>query len=106
MRISPAYSEDCYLNINADRNKFDATVLDQQIRPLLIKYISVDFKKVGIAGENYFEVVSGIAVGTRVVSGSFQAIRELEDGSRIEIDEPAESELRTTVNGSGGGDDQ
>ena len=58
--------------------------------------------EVGIAGENYFEVVSGIEVGTRVVSGSFQAIRELEDGSRIEIDE---SGSRTAVNGNGGRDD-
>ena len=58
--------------------------------------------KVGIAGENYFEVVSGIEVGTRVVSGSFQAIRELEDGSRIEIDE---SGSRTAVDGNGGRDD-
>ena len=61
--------------------------------------------EVGIAGENYFEVVSGIEVGTPVVSGSFQAIRELEDGSRIAIEETAELELRTTVNGSDGGDD-
>ena len=51
-------------------------------------------------------MVSGIKVGTRVVSGSFQAIRELEDGARIKINETAESELRTTANGSGGGDDQ
>ena len=58
--------------------------------------------EVGIAGENYFEVVSGIEVGTRVVSGSFQAIRELEDGSRIEIDE---SGSRTAVDGNGGRDD-
>ncbi len=45
--------------------------------------------EIGIAGENYFEVVSGIELGTTVVSGSFQAIRELSDGSRIRIDGPA-----------------
>jgi HlyD family secretion protein len=41
--------------------------------------------EIGIAGDNYFEVLSGIEAGAEVVSGSFQAIRQLVDGSRIEI---------------------
>lgn len=56
--------------------------------------------EIGIAGENYFEVVSGIELGTTVVSGSFQAIRELSDGSRIRIDGPAPA---ASVNGDGSG---
>ena len=56
--------------------------------------------EIGIAGENYFEVVSGIEVGTTVVSGSFQAIRDLQDGSRIQIDGPAPA---AAVNGDGSG---
>ena len=59
--------------------------------------------EIGIAGENYFEVVSGIEVGTTVVSGSFQAIRELQDGSRIQIDGPAPA-AATNDDGSGGSD--
>lgn len=59
--------------------------------------------EIGIAGENYFEVVSGIEVGTTVVSGSFQAIRELQDGSRIQIDGPA-PEAAVNGDGSGGSD--
>ena len=59
--------------------------------------------EIGIAGENYFEVVSGIEVGTTVVSGSFQAIRELQDGSRIQIDGPAPA-AATNGDGSGGSD--
>jgi HlyD family secretion protein len=43
--------------------------------------------EVGIAGDNYFEVLSGLEEGEQVVSGSYQAIRELEDGSLIEIEE-------------------
>ena len=54
--------------------------------------------QIGIAGENYFEVVSGIELGTTVVSGSFQAIRELRDGSRIRIDGPGAA---TATNGDG-----
>lgn len=54
--------------------------------------------QIGIAGENYFEVVSGIELGTTVVSGSFQAIRELRDGSRIRIDGPGAA---TATNGGG-----
>ena len=59
--------------------------------------------EIGIAGENYFEIVSGIEVGTTVVSGSFQAIRELSDGSRIRIDGPAGGGANREE-GSGGND--
>ncbi|WP_419939943.1 efflux RND transporter periplasmic adaptor subunit [Candidatus Palauibacter sp.] len=59
--------------------------------------------EIGIAGENYFEVVSGIELGTTVVSGSFQAIRELQDGSRIQIDGPT-PEAAVNGDGSGGSD--
>ncbi|WP_428103827.1 efflux RND transporter periplasmic adaptor subunit [Candidatus Palauibacter sp.] len=60
--------------------------------------------EIGIAGENYFEVVSGIELGTTVVSGSFQAIRELSDGSRIRIDGPAPAASVNGDSGSGGSD--
>jgi HlyD family secretion protein len=39
--------------------------------------------EVGIAGDSYFEVVRGLEAGTRIVSGTFQAIRELSDGDPI-----------------------
>ncbi|WP_419940877.1 efflux RND transporter periplasmic adaptor subunit [Candidatus Palauibacter sp.] len=45
--------------------------------------------EIGIAGDSYFEVISGIEAGTTIVSGSFQAIRELEDGGRVRIDRAA-----------------
>lgn len=38
---------------------------------------------VGIAGQEYFEVVSGIAEGDTVVSGPYQIVRTLSDGNRI-----------------------
>lgn len=60
--------------------------------------------EIGIAGENYFEVVSGIELGTTVVSGSFQAIRELRDGSRIRIDGAAPAASVNGDSGSGGSD--
>ena len=43
------FAKDCYLFISADR-KFDKSALDQQIRPLLTNYLSVEIKDVGIAG--------------------------------------------------------
>ena len=39
--------------------------------------------KVGIAGEKYFEVLSGLKDGEKIVGGTYQAIRELKDGSRV-----------------------
>jgi HlyD family secretion protein len=39
--------------------------------------------RVGIAGDKYFEVVSGLEEGERIVAGTYQAIRELKDGNRV-----------------------
>jgi HlyD family secretion protein len=44
--------------------------------------------KVGIAGERYFEVMSGIAVGDRVITGPFASVRELADGMDVKLSEP------------------
>jgi len=45
--------------------------------------------KVGIAGERYFEVLSGVAEGDRVITGPFTSVRALADGSDVRIEEPA-----------------
>ncbi|HEU4565070.1 MAG TPA: efflux RND transporter periplasmic adaptor subunit, partial [Gemmatimonadaceae bacterium] len=39
--------------------------------------------KIGIAGDEYFEVVSGLKEGERIVAGSYQAIRDLKDGALV-----------------------
>jgi HlyD family secretion protein len=39
--------------------------------------------KVGIAGEKHFEVVSGLKEGEKIVAGTYQAIRELKDGTAV-----------------------
>jgi HlyD family secretion protein len=39
--------------------------------------------RVGIAGEEYFEVTSGLQEGEQIVAGSYQAIRELKEGSAV-----------------------
>jgi HlyD family secretion protein len=41
--------------------------------------------KVGIAGDNYFEVLSGVSLGEEIVSGTYQAIRTLKDGDRVRV---------------------
>lgn len=41
--------------------------------------------KVGISSQKYFEVVSGLEAGEKIVSGNFTAIRELKDGQRVKI---------------------
>jgi HlyD family secretion protein len=39
--------------------------------------------RVGIAGEKHFEVLSGVKPGEKIVAGTYQAIRELKDGTVI-----------------------
>ncbi|MFL5515671.1 MAG: efflux RND transporter periplasmic adaptor subunit [Gemmatimonadales bacterium] len=39
--------------------------------------------KVGIAGDEYFEVLDGVREGETIVGGTYQAIRDLKDGGRV-----------------------
>ncbi len=39
--------------------------------------------KVGIAGDEYFEVVEGVKAGETIVAGTYQAIRDLRDSTRV-----------------------
>ena len=41
---------------------------------------------VGIAGQEYFEVLSGLSEGDTVVSGPYQSIREMRDGEEVRTD--------------------
>ncbi len=48
--------------------------------------------KVGIAGDEYFEVVGGLKEGETIVAGPYQAIRDLKDGARVhQMKQPADS---------------
>jgi HlyD family secretion protein len=40
--------------------------------------------KVGIAGDEYFEVMDGLREGETIVAGTYQAIRDLKDGARVQ----------------------
>jgi HlyD family secretion protein len=51
--------------------------------------------KVGIAGEEHFEVLDGLSVGEIIVAGPYQTIRDLQDSTRVkgeEGDEESEAE--------------
>jgi HlyD family secretion protein len=46
--------------------------------------------KVGIAGEKHFEVLSGLKEGEKIVGGTYQAIRELKDGTLVRDMKPTD----------------
>jgi HlyD family secretion protein len=39
--------------------------------------------EVGIAGEEYFEVLDGLREGDSIAAGPYQAIRDLRDSARV-----------------------
>jgi HlyD family secretion protein len=39
--------------------------------------------KVGITGEEHFEILTGLKEGDRIVAGTYQAIRELKDSTKV-----------------------
>jgi HlyD family secretion protein len=41
--------------------------------------------KVGVAGEQYFEVLDGLKAGDQVITGPFSSVRELSDGQTVKI---------------------
>ena len=46
--------------------------------------------KVGIAGDKYFEVLSGLKAGDEVITGPFANVRNLRDGDDVKVDEKAQ----------------
>jgi HlyD family secretion protein len=48
--------------------------------------------KVGIAGDEYFEVLDGVRDGETIVGGTYQAIRDLKDGDRFRQADTTETE--------------
>jgi HlyD family secretion protein len=42
--------------------------------------------KTGIAGEKYFEVLSGLKEGDEVIIGPFASVRELGDGAAVKVE--------------------
>ncbi len=53
--------------------------------------------KIGIAGDEYFEVVDGAREGETIVGGTYQAIRDLKDGDRVK---PAPEKKKTEATAS------
>lgn len=45
--------------------------------------------KMGIAGDKYFEVLSGPAQGDQVITGPFNSVRGMKDGDLVKIDQSA-----------------
>jgi HlyD family secretion protein len=50
--------------------------------------------EVGIAGERYFEVVSGLSSGDRVVTGPFASVRGITDGETVRLSDSNTTERR------------
>jgi HlyD family secretion protein len=53
--------------------------------------------KVGVAGEQYFEVVQGLKAGDQVITGPFASVRELSDGGEVKIQQNTRNRNRTAT---------
>jgi HlyD family secretion protein len=45
--------------------------------------------KIGIAGDKFFEVLSGIKPGDEVITGPYNSVRGMADGDAVKVDRPA-----------------
>jgi HlyD family secretion protein len=44
--------------------------------------------KIGIAGDRYFEVLSGMKAGDQVITGPFNNVRTMNDGDPVRVQPP------------------
>ena len=47
--------------------------------------------KIGIAGDKYFEVLSGLKEGDQVITGPYNSVRGMADGDLVKVDNDAEA---------------
>jgi HlyD family secretion protein len=59
--------------------------------------------KIGISGDRYFEVLTGLKGGETVVAGSYAAIRELQAGDLVRVEAPAEDAGKGKAKAAEGG---
>jgi HlyD family secretion protein len=52
--------------------------------------------KIGVAGEQYFEVLSGLKSGDQVITGPFASVRELADGQNVRLQQRQQARAPTT----------
>lgn len=64
----------------------------------VVKEGKVEFRpvKIGIAGQNHFEVADGLVEGEEIVAGPYQAIRRLKEGARVKVSGRAGREEETS----------
>ncbi|MGD8726490.1 MAG: efflux RND transporter periplasmic adaptor subunit [Gemmatimonadales bacterium] len=66
----------------------DTTIEKEEVEGVFIfSDGTVQFRpvRIGIAGEEYFEVLEGLVVGDSIVAGPYQAIRDLRDSDAVQI---------------------
>ncbi len=51
--------------------------------------------KMGIAGDKYFEVLSGIKPGDEVLTGPYNSVRNIADGDPVKVDNNRNQRNRT-----------
>ncbi|HEY7442075.1 MAG TPA: efflux RND transporter periplasmic adaptor subunit [Vicinamibacterales bacterium] len=50
--------------------------------------------KVGIAGEKFFEVLSGLNQGDQVITGPYASVRQINDGDSVKLETPTRADRR------------
>jgi HlyD family secretion protein len=63
----------------------------------IVREAKVTFRpvQVGIAGDEYFEVIDGLREGETLVAGSYQAIRDLKDGATVRAADTTKQEKKS-----------
>jgi len=59
------------------------------VRDEFVKFVPVTL---GIAGKEHFELLSGVEAGQTAVSGPFRILRELQDGTQVQVTDDAEGD--------------
>ena len=80
--LEPAASASTELLPGQKREEVEGVFVIRDNRALFVPI------KTGIAGERYFEVLSGLTEGDRVITGPFDSVRNLYDGDLVQLNTP------------------
>jgi HlyD family secretion protein len=52
--------------------------------------------KIGVAGDRYFEVLSGVKAGDQVITGPYNSVRGMNDGDPVKIETTNKATKKTS----------
>ena len=65
------------------RKETEGVFVVRESKSKTVEFVAI---KMGIAGDKYFELLSGLKPGDQVVTGPYNSVRNIADGDQVKVD--------------------